>query len=420
MTVENRTNDRAPRLELGASKELLGRAAQVDATLAYSGYVLQRDRLVDGEYPVFAERASGAYVWDVDGNKYLDFILAYGTVILGHADPVVSDAVAKEIRDGFAITLRKRVQVELAELLTSVIPGAERVFLLKSGSDATSAAVRVSRAHTGRERVIRWGYNGWHDWCANRPGGVPEQAQRVVSTFRYNDLASLEAEFERHPGEIACLLMMPFEVEPPEPGFLEAAAELAHRHGALFVLDEMRSGFRMSLGGAQETYGVSADLITFSKAMANGYPISALVGNERVMRTVGEVHIGSTFHVNGAEMAAAVATITQLRDSPVLKHVEAIGKRFQEGLRAQVTTSGLDAEVVGVPQMPFLRFTHQDEMARLRVQEAFYTETVRRGVLLHPNHHWYVCGAMTEQDIDTALEATAAGFRAAETALRHG
>ncbi|MFH9197165.1 aspartate aminotransferase family protein [Streptomyces anulatus] len=404
-------------LALSGSRDLLARAAKVDATLAYSGYVLPRDRLVDGEYPVFAERASGAHVWDVDGNKYLDFILAYGTIILGHADPVVSAAVAEEIRDGFAITLRKRVQVELAELLTSVIPGAERVFLLKSGSDATSAAVRVSRAHTGRERVVRWGYNGWHDWCATRPGGVPAQA---VSTFTYNDLASLEAEFEAHPGEIACLLMMPFEVEPPAPGFLQAAAELAHAHGALFVLDEMRSGFRMSLGGAQEKYGVTADLVTFSKAMANGYPISVLVGSERVMRTVGEVHIGSTFHVNGAEMAAALATITQLRDTPVLKHVEALGEQFLRGLDGQATASPVSAEAVGVPQMPFLRFTDPDEQTLARARDAFYTETIRRGVLLHPNHHWYICGAMTEKDIATALEATAAGFRAAEAALGHG
>ncbi|MFK4100737.1 aspartate aminotransferase family protein [Streptomyces sp. NPDC019531] len=408
-----------PPLQLSGSRELLGRAAQVDATLAYSGYVLQRDRLVDGEYPMFAERASGAHVWDVDGNKYLDFILAYGTIILGHADPVVSEAVTKEIRDGFAITLRKRVQVELAELLTSVIPGGERVFLLKSGSDATSAAVRVSRAHTGRERVIRWGYNGWHDWCANRPGGVPAAAQEVVSTFRYNDLASLEAEFARYPGQVACLLMMPFEVDPPAPGFLQAAAELAHRNGALFVLDEMRSGFRMCLGGAQEKYGVSADLVTFSKAMANGYPISALVGTERMMRSVGEVHIGSTFHVNGAEMAAAIATITQLRDSALLKRIESLGEQFQQGLRAQVAGSTLDAEVAGVPQMPFLRFTEGDEEVRQRIQDLFYTETVRRGVLLHPNHHWYICGAMTQQDIETALEATAAGFRAAEAAVNH-
>ena len=413
-------SDSSGPLTLSGSQELLARAVKVDATLAYSGYVLPRDRLVDGEYPVFAERASGAYVWDVDGNRYLDFILAYGTIILGHADRTVSDAVTQEIRDGFAITLRKRVQVELAELLTSVIPGAERVFLLKSGSDATSAAVRLSRAHTGRERVVRWGYNGWHDWCATRPGGVPAQARQAVSTFTYNDLASLEAEFEAHPGEIACLLMMPFEVEPPAPGFLQAAAALARRHGALFVLDEMRSGFRMGVGGAQEKYGVTADLITFSKAMANGYPISALVGSERVMRTVGEVHISSTFHVNGAEMAAAVATITQLRDTPVLKHVEALGEQFQRGLRAQADASPLSVQVVGVPQMPFLRFTHTDEVERLRAQDAFYTETIRRGVLLHPNHHWYICGAMTEQDIATALAATAAGFRAAEAAVDHG
>lgn len=182
----------------------------------------------------------------------------------------------------------------------------------------------------------------------------------------------------------------------------------------------MRSGFRMSLGGAQEKYGVTADLVTFSKAMANGYPISVLVGSERVMRTVGEVHIGSTFHVNGAEMAAALATITQLRDTPVLKHVEALGEQFLRGLDGQATASPVSAEAVGVPQMPFLRFTDPDEKALARARDAFYTETIRRGVLLHPNHHWYICGAMTEKDIATALEATAAGFRAAEAALGHG
>jgi glutamate-1-semialdehyde aminotransferase len=389
----------------------------VDATQAYSGYVLARDRLVDGEYPRYGERAAGAHVWDVDGNRYVDFILAYGTIILGHADPVVSDAVIREIRDGFAITLRKRVQVELAELLNEVVPNAERVFLLKSGSDATSAAVRISRAHTGRERVIRWGYNGWHDWCANRPAGVPQHAQRSVSTFDYNDLASLEREFERHPGEIACLLMMPFEEVPPAEGFLAAAAGLARRHGALFVLDEMRSGFRMAIGGAQERYGVRADIATFSKAMANGYPISAVVGTAEVMRTVGDVHIGSTFHVNGAEMAAALATITRLRDSDALGRIERLGASLQRGLAKQIADHGLDAQVLGVPQMPFMRFRYADDAVRQRVQDAFYTETTRRGVLFHPNHHWYISAAMTEDDIEFALSATTAGFAAAELAV---
>jgi glutamate-1-semialdehyde 2,1-aminomutase len=409
-----------PPLELKDSRALLERAVQVDATLAYDGYVLQRDRLVDGAYPVYGARASGPYVWDVDGNRYLDLILAYGTIILGHADPVVSEAVIKEINEGFAITLRKEIQVELAELLVSVIPHAERVFLLKTGSDATSAAVRISRAFTGRERVIRWGYNGWHDWCAGRPAGVPAAAQQTVDSFNYNDIDSLAAVFQAHRGEVACLLMMPFEVEPPEDGFLQAAADLARDNGALFVLDEMRSGFRIAPGGAQERYGVRADLVTFSKAMANGYPISALVGSERVMRTVGEVHIGSTFHVNAAEMAAAAATIRQLRDGVTLRRVEQLGARFQAGLRDQVARSGAPARVLGVPQMPFLRFEHPDSTLRQAMQDAFYTETTRSGVLLHPNHHWYICAAMTDGNVEDALRACWSGFTAIGDLIERG
>ncbi len=413
-------SEQVPALALAESRRLLDRAVRVDATLANEGYVLPRDRMVDGEYPMFGERGSGAHIWDVDGNRYLDLVLAYGTVILGHADPVVSEAVIREIRDGFSITVRKRVQVELAELLTTVIPGAEQVFLLKSGSDATSGAVRVARAYTGRERVIRWGYNGWHDWCATRPAGVPARAQDVVSSFRFNDISSLEKAFLDHPGEIACLLMMPFEEVPPEPGFLAEAAELARRHGALFVLDEMRSGFRVALGGAQERYGVVPDLATFGKAMANGYPISALTGSAEVMKTVGDVHISSTYHVNGAEMAAALTTIRQLRDTDALVNVEKLGARLQEGMAAQIAESGVDAHVLGVPQMPFTRFRYEDEELRSRVSDAFYTAVIRRGVLLHPNHHWYISAAMSQEDVDDLLAATAAGFQAAEAAARRG
>jgi glutamate-1-semialdehyde aminotransferase len=242
---------------------------------------------------------------------------------------------------------------------------------------------------------------------------VPSTASDLVDTFRYNDLDSLAAVFDRYPDQVACVLMMPFEVEPPAAGFLAAAAELTRSHGALFVLDEMRSGFRMSLGGAQQFYGVDADLATFSKAMANGYPISAVVGQDRFMRAIGEVHIGSTFHVNGAEMAAAVATISQLRDGVALDRVARLGQRLLDGLARQVTESGLPATVLGVPQMPYLRFTGPDEPERQRRQDAFYTETTRRGVLLHPNHHWYISAAMTEQDIDAALVATSHGFAAA-------
>jgi glutamate-1-semialdehyde aminotransferase len=400
-------------MRIEQSRALLERGSRVDATLAYEGYVLPRDRVVEGEYPIFAERGEGAYVWDVDGNRYVDFILAYGTIVLGHAHPRVSAAVIDEIESGFALSLRKPVQVQLAELLTQVIPGAERVLLLKTGSDATSAAVRISRAYTGRERVVRWGYSGWHDWASLRPAGVPRHVRDQVHTFEYNDLDSVRAVFDAHGDEIACCVMMPFELERPDAGFLEGVAEVARAHGALLVFDEMRSGFRVALGGAQELLGVQADLATFSKAMANGYPIAAVTGREEVMRMVGDVHIGSTFYVNAAEMAAARATIEELRRHPVLERIAALGGRFLDGLDELIARHGAQARTMGVESMPFLRFTHADERDRAAAQTAFFTETVRRGILLHPNHHWYVSGAMTEDDVDAALAACDAGFAAA-------
>jgi glutamate-1-semialdehyde aminotransferase len=367
---------------------------------------------VDGEYPAFAQRGEGAYVWDVDANRYIDFILAYGTIVLGHAHPAVTAAVVEQIRSGFALSMPKPVQVELAELLAKVIPGAERVLMLKTGSDATSAAVRVSRAYTSRDRVVRWGYSGWHDWAALRQSGIPQDVVAQTHSFTYNDTASLERVFSAHGDEIACCVMMPFELDPPRDGFLDRVAEIVHSHGALLVLDEIRTGFRVAMGGAQERFGIQADLATFSKAMANGYPISALTGREEVMRMLGEVHISSTFYVNAAEMAAAQATIGELQREGTLAKLERLGGRLLDGLAQLIDTTGAEARLRGVPQMPFLQFCHRDRTLRERAKRAFYTETVRRGILLHPNHHWYISGAMSERDIDETLAACEAGLAA--------
>ncbi|CQR59642.1 aspartate aminotransferase family protein [Streptomyces leeuwenhoekii] len=403
-------------LRLDNSMKLLARGRLVDATLSEKDYVIERDRLVDGAYPVYGERARGARVWDADGNEYLDYILAYGTIILGHVDPVVTEAAQREIEEGFSITLRKRTHIELAERLVRIIPGADRVFLLKTGSDATSAAVRLARAYTGRDRVVRWGYNGWHDWAAQRPGGVPATVRTQVDTFRYNDLDSLREVFRRHDGQVACLLLMPFELDSPEPGFLQGAVDLAHEHGALVVFDEMRSGFRVALGGAQELFGVRADLATFSKAMANGWAVSALTGRADVMAMVGRTHISSTFYSNTVAMAAAVATIDRLADGVLLKRIRDLGERLQDGLAALVRRHGVPAEVRGVPQMPFLTFTHPDPVRARLLQDTFFRETTRRGVLLHPTHHWFLCAATTDADLDRTLDVCDEAFRAAAKA----
>ena len=401
-----------PPLTLSASADLAARAVHHDAFCAAARDVIESDKRIDGEYPTFGAQANGAYLTDVDGNRYLDFILAYGTIILGHAHQAVDEAVIAEIRRGFALSMPLPVQSALSERLTEVIPGAEMAMLLKTGSDATSAAVRLCRAFTGRDTVIRWGYNGWHEWCAVRRRGIPAAMENAVDSFRYNDLESLAEALDRHRGEVACIIMMPFETQLPAPGFLAGVRDLADRHGALLVLDEIRSGFRVGLGGAQALYGVRADLVTVGKALSNGYALSAVVGRRDVLSQLSRVHISSTYFANALDMAAGLATIDILSATPALSRIAELGRRLQAGLAQIVEQAGLPAEVVGAPQMPFLQFPEQDVRAQ-RAKRAFYTGTVRRGILFHPNHHWYVCAAMTEQDIDTALKASRAA--AAET-----
>jgi glutamate-1-semialdehyde 2,1-aminomutase len=395
-----------PRLPLAESARLTALAARHDAVVATADDVIPSDRLIDGEYPSYASHGSGAYVWDVDGNRYVDFILAYGTIILGHAHPAVDDAAIAEIRRGFALSMMRPAQQQLTRKLIELVPHADAALLVKTGSDATSSAVRLAREFTGRNTVIRWGYNGWHEWCAVRRGGIPKDVDTHVDTFRYNDLTSLEQALARHSGQVACILMMPFETELPAPGFLAGVRELATRHDALLILDDIRTGFRLGLGGAQEEFGVRADLVTVGKAMANGYAVSAVVGRADVLGRLGKVHISSTFYANSLDMAASLATLEVLTTTPALARVAKLGRRLQDGLRRVIADTGLPAEVIGAPQMPFLRFTDPDPVRRVAAQTRFFTATVRQGILFHPNHHWYISAAMTEEDIDDAIAAS--------------
>jgi glutamate-1-semialdehyde 2,1-aminomutase len=402
-------------MTLARSFELARRAEKFDAFAAKRNNQIAADQMIEGEYPVFVERASGAYLWDVDGNRYLDFFLSYGTIGLGHADPDVDGSAAAEIGSGFATGLMKPVRLDLVEELVDTVPGADMAMLLKTGSDATGAAVRLARSFTGRQRIMRWGYNGWHDWCAEWSRGIPSASRELVHSFPYNDLEALRALFERHPGEFACLIMMPFLLEPPAPGYLAGVRDLTREHGTLLIFDEMRSGFRIAIGGAQEYFGVDADLVTFGKAFANGYAISALTGRADVMRHLDHVHISSTFYANSDAMAAALATIRKLRSGTYLEHIRAMGDRLQEGLRELADDFDAPVDVVGHPTMPYLEFLLADENQSSAAKQSFYTATVRAGVLFHPNHHWFVCAATTKDDIDFALDAARDGF----TALRH-
>jgi glutamate-1-semialdehyde 2,1-aminomutase len=399
----------APNVEhvhvLAGSNERRSRARSSDAFAAA--------RAQRGDAPPYVSRARGAYVWDVDANRYVDYVLGFGTVVLGHADARVDAAVVEQLALGTCTApLPSPRQVELTELLVSIVPGAEQAFLVRTGSDATSVAVRLARIHTGRPKVARWGYNGWHDWACPRPDGIPPAVLDQTLRFDYGDSEALERLFDSHPDQIACVLMMPFELEHPPAGFLQDVQAVAHRHGALFVLDELRSGFRIALGGAQERFDVTADLAVFGKAMANGYPIAAVTGRADVLRSLGRTVASSTSFGNAAEMAAALATITVLRETNALERVWSLGELLTAGLRAVVAETGVPAEVVGHPVMPFLRFA-RDEPS-LAVKRAFFAAVLERGVFLHPDHHWFVSAAHTVDDIELTVDVCR---RAAEDAV---
>ncbi len=279
-------------------------------------------QFVRGVSPIYLERGRGCRVWDVDGHEYVDWAMALGPMILGYADPDVDAAVARQLRDGPTFSLMHPLEVEVAELLTEVIPSAEMVRFLKTGSGANSAAVRIARAYTGRDVIATNGYHGWHDWSAGTlplRRGVPQGVRDDVVEFEYNDLESLRRCFAEHPDGIAAVLMEPMCLHWPEDDFLHRVRDLAHEHGALFILDEVLTGFRMALGGAQEYFDVLGDLSIFGKALANGLPLAAVVGRRDVMAVLDEGAFVSLTH--GGEtlsLAAARATVEKLRDTSAI------------------------------------------------------------------------------------------------------
>jgi glutamate-1-semialdehyde-2,1-aminomutase len=382
-------------------------------------------KFYQGHYPIFMHRGRGSHVWDVDDNEYIDWILSFGPIILGHVHPRVEQAVRRALSQGFCFTMVHPVQNELARLLAQIIPCAEMVKFLVGGSDVTAAAIRIARIFTGKNMVVRWGYHGWHDWCYGGAGtdresfGVPEGIRRDILTFTYNDLDSLEAIFKKHGSKIACVIMQPYEAskEWPKEGFLEGVRRITRENEALLIFDEIRTGFRMALGGAQEYFGVIPDLAAVSKAIANGYPISAVVGRREIMQVAAKTRLSSTFLVNSFPMFAAIETIRELQEKRGIEYMWSRGRRIMDGLTSMIDELGVDARVIGAPPLPLLRFTDRNENRRETLKRNFYLETTRRGVLFHPNHCWFLSLAHTDRDIDKTLEVSRESMKAAKKSI---
>jgi len=408
--------------DLRRSRELSARARRVipSGTQTFSKGPTQ---FVQGVAPTYLARGQGSHVWDVDGNEYIDWSMALGPVILGHNYEAVSKAVTRQVSEGTAFSLPHPLELEVAELLLETIPCAEMVRYGKNGSDVTSGAIRLARAFTGRDVIACCGYHGWQDWyigTTTRRLGVPKAVQELTIPFAYNDLAGLKKIFDLHPGRVAAVIMEPVGVLEPQHGFLEGVREMSRAEGALLIYDEVITGFRIALGGAQQHYGVEPDLACFGKALANGYPLAAVVGRRDVMELLDQVFFSFTFGGETVSLAAAAATIRELRDKNVIAHLWEHGSRLKDGYTVLAREFGIHeiTSCEGLPPRTVVTFKDEKGEESLILKSLFQQECLKRGILFTGSHNLsYSHGAA---EIDSTLRVYRAAMEILADAIRTG
>lgn len=368
---------------------------------------------VEGEFPVYFESGKGCRVIDVDGNEYIDYLCAYGPIIIGYREAEIDEAVIGQIRDkGFCFSLTQTVQNRVAEKLRELIPCCDMSLFVKTGSDATTTALRLARAYTKKLKVMRCGYHGWHDWCVEVKGGVPAKLYEDIHEFHYNDLENLEDLLRNHGNDTAAIIITPYghplasEMQDPKPGFLEGVRTLADKYGAVLIFDEIRTGFRISMGGAQQYYGVIPDMAVFGKAMANGYSIGAVCGRADIMKMgEKEVFISSTFFPNSLSFVAILKTIEILERDDVLGSIWAKGRNFIDRVNGLIKKHDVGAIISGIPPMNFITFKKNESKSYKNKRTDFYTSLIRNGIFLQPFHHGYICHRHTAEDLDRTVGA---------------
>lgn len=392
-------------------------------------------------YPKVIERAEGSHIYDVDGNSFVDYNLAMGPVILGHAHPEVTEAVREQLLKGCIYGINNEMELEVSEKITRHVPCADMVLVMNTGSDATSAALRIARAYTGKQWIVRFEghYHGWHDWSifhnysAARldAAGIPRSVQDGVILLPWNDLEAVQKLLVRRGHEIAAVITEPYMFNmgaiPPKEGYLEGLRKITSEKNVVLIFDEIITGFRLGLSGAQGMLGVTPDMATFAKALANGFPISAVAGKRDIMehiRDPGEtwgvkLWLAGTYNSNPVSMAAALATLKELEKEASYSHLYEIGKEIMRGISDVVEDAGVEAVVQGPGPGFTICFTELDEItnpnqiaaipAYPHIKRAiiFFQEMLNRGIFVLPGRvgRMYVSLAHTEEDIDRTIQA---------------
>lgn len=379
-------------------------------------YGHESTRLLPPDYPQYFSRAAGTRLWDADGHEYIDFMCAFGPNLLGYGHAAVEAAARQQAERGDTMTGPSPVMVELAEIFVAMVTHAEWAMFCKNGTDATTMALMCARAYRGRRKLLvaRGAYHGAAPWCTPNPSGTVAEDRVHLIGFDYNDPDSLLQAVQAAGDDLAGILATPHRHEVfadqglPEVGYAQLARRLCDEHDALLIVDDVRAGFRLARDCSWAPLGVQPDLSTWGKAFANGHAISALLGSDRARAAARSLYVTGSFWFSAVAMAAAVATLREIRDTDYLERITARGQQLREGLAHQASVHGLGIRQSGPVQMPLVLFEDDPD---LRLVYDWCSRVLRQGVYLHPYHNMFINAAMTEADIDLTLKATDRAFR---------
>lgn len=345
-----------------------------------------------GISPLYATKAKDSHIWDLDGNRYIDLVSALASITLGYGDKQIERAVKKQLKLGISMSLPGTLEAEVAELIVEMVPSAEMVRFGKNGTDATSAAIRLARSFTGRDHILVCGYHGWQDWyigSTTRNKGVPNSVSGLTHKFEYNNLNSLQELLSQFDGKVAAVIMEPMNVVTPEVGFLESVKRLTNEAGALLVFDETITGFRFSRGGAQELFGVKPDLSTFGKGIANGFPLSAVVGRRDVMLEMEEIFFSGTFGGELLSLVAAKSVLERHIEGGICEKLAFSGESLSTAVEKIIAQNDLDSvlKLTGHSSWKFLNWSPTIEYSENELKTYFMQKAFEKGLLVLSTHN---------------------------------
>ena len=375
-----------------------------------------------GAAPLFAQRSQGSHTWDIDGNEYVDLVSSLGAVVLGYGDEEINEAVIKQLRDGVTLSLAHPIEAEVAERIVAIIPCAEKVRFAKNGSDVTSAAIRLARAFTGRDHVIVCGYHGWQDWYIGSTTmnlGVPSQVRELTHSIPYNDIEALENTIAQFKGNVATLIMEPMTATWPSENYLQEVRRITQEEGIVLVFDEMLTGFRFAPGGAQEYFGVTPDLAAFGKGLANGFPLSAIVGKKEILDVMPTIFFSGTFGGETLSLAAAKVVLDRMATGEPTATLNNLGADLLKKIEERRPTDSCEfLSFTGHPSWIFQQWNIQDPETLAQAKTLLLQEMLKQGVLVLNTHD--VTTAFSQHDLDVIADAYVNSLVKVSAGIREG